>query len=118
MKKIAALLSCVMLATACQAQEPATTATISAPVNVYFELYKGCVAGTLKNGHYPEQRKDIAPFLEALDENCFAWAELWFPVVNNVGRKRLTDDEFGRAYKRRESLIEDLAKQLVEMTKK
>ena len=90
-----------MCASACSAQD----AAIKAPVNVYFTIYRGCVAGLLKDQNYPTKRKDVQQYVDNLDQTCEEWAHAWFPVINDVGRKGLTVDEDLRYNERKKQVL-------------
>lgn len=107
MKILAALCLC-LAATACDAQN-------KAPVNVAFDIYKGCIQGTLQAGDYPQTQEEIPAFMESLDTLCINWTIAWYPAMAETSEKRraLTKDELLRLDVRRGSLLADVNKELL-----
>lgn len=107
MKILAPLLLC-LAATACDAQN-------KAPVNVAFELYRGCIRGTLDVGHYPETVEEVPGYVDSLDKLCMDWTVAWYPAMatNRDARRPLTDDELHRLDARRENMLADITKDLL-----
>ncbi len=106
--KILATLCFCLAATACDAQN-------KAPVNVAFDIYKGCIRGTLQAVDYPETEGDIPEFIESLDTLCINWTIAWYPAMaeSELKRQPLTDAELQRLDVRRGSLLADVNKELL-----
>ncbi len=105
--KILATLCLCLAATACDAQN-------KAPVNVAFDIYKGCIQGTLQAGNYPETQEEIPAFMESLDTLCVNWTIAWYPAFSTTKERRgLTDAELQRLDMRRGGLLADVNKELL-----
>jgi hypothetical protein len=103
MKIVSVLLLC-LATVSCQTQ-------YAAPVNIAFEVYKGCIHGTLQSGEYPVSERDIKPFIEDLDQLCINWTAIWTPKL--IERETfLTDDEAKRLDVRRLELLNKMNAEL------
>ena len=48
-----------------------------AQVNVAWELYKGCIVGTLSSSR-PDRKAAVTKFVVDLDEYCLQWTVIWY----------------------------------------
>jgi len=86
-----------------------------APVNVAFEIYKGCVTGLANNeSDLPSNSKDANEWLQGMDHWCIDWTSAWTPAFTE---RPLTDREIQVLEERRMSLLHGLYNELAQISK-
>ena len=110
--KFLSLVLCLFLTGSSLAGQP----PVFAPVNVAFELYKGCVQAYAQNEHdLPSTSKDANEWLQEIDHNCIEWTSIWLPTL--VPRQ-LNTREVKFLDERRLSLLQGLYNELADLSTK
>jgi len=103
--KTASVLLLCLATVSCEAQ-------YKAPVNIAFEVYKGCILAEFQTGAFPESKAQVEDFLSSLDQACINWTAIWTPTLIDRKGAFLNEDEAKRLDIRRVELLTKLDKEL------
>lgn len=113
MKQILLAMMAVLALSTCNAQP-----TVRAPVPVAFELYMGCMKGTLLSAKVPHKVQDVKPYLESLNQYCMTWMLIWYPAMMGDLERELTDAEIERLSPMVDRVLWDLDRQFTDFARK
>lgn len=75
-------------------------------VELAYDLYSGCVRGTLSNKYPPPTKEKLNILIEETDNWCMAWMISWYPV----GVSDLEDAELNSSEMERFTILRNLIK--------
>jgi len=55
------------------------------PIDVAFELYKGCMDGFYESAAVLPTKKDIRDYVISADNNCLQWMMIWYKPIYEDG---------------------------------
>jgi hypothetical protein len=99
--------------TTCNAQS-----SVRAPVPVAFELYVGCIKGTLKSATVPHKVQDVRPYVESLNQYCMTWMLVWYPAMMGDLQRELSEEEIIRLSPMIDRVLYDLDRQFTDFARK
>jgi hypothetical protein len=88
------------------------------PVNVPFELYVGCIKGTLIGVKVPTTVAEVRPFVDELDKQCIEWTVVWYRATTGKDIEKLEGAELDEFVSLEYAVIQSLVRQFNELATK
>jgi hypothetical protein len=108
MKRLLVALLCSSLMSCFANTKPRT-----APVRLAYDLYAGCIMGTVMSAHRFTTTSEVDEYVQWLDEYCLTWTVVWYGPMQGGALESLTEDEATRFAPLRVSILSGLTTELL-----